>query len=158
MDSNGDGVGDLAGITSKLDYLNDGTPCSLGVDAIWLSPVYPSANVDWGYDVLDYCDVDPAFGSLTEFDEMVRAAHARGIRVIMDFVPNHTFDRHPWFLESATTRDNPKRDWYIWADPSPTGGPPNNWLSAFHYLDSAWTLDGRTGQYYLHSFAPHNRI
>ncbi|HEV3399111.1 MAG TPA: alpha-amylase family glycosyl hydrolase, partial [Actinomycetes bacterium] len=115
-DANGDGVGDLAGITAKLDHLNDGTPRSLGVDAIWLSPFYPSPMTDFGYDVADYTDVDPVFGTLDDFDRLVAEAHARGIRVLVDLVPNHTSDRHPWFLESRSSRDNPKRDWYVWAD------------------------------------------
>jgi alpha-glucosidase len=130
-DSDGDGVGDLAGITSRLDHLNDGTPGSLGVDAIWLSPFYPSPMADFGYDVADYTDVDPVFGTLDDFDRLVAEAHARGIRVVVDLVPNHTSDRHPWFLESRSSRDNPRRDWYVWADPRPDGGPPNNWTSSF---------------------------
>ncbi len=150
-DSNGDGVGDLNGILEKLDYLNDGTPNSLGVDAIWLSPFYPSPMADFGYDVADYCDVDPLFGSLTDFDRLVQEAHRRGMKVIIDWVPNHTSDRHPWFLESRSSRDNPKRDWYIWRDPKPDGSPPNNWGSFFG--GPAWTFDEKTGQYYLHQFA-----
>ena len=130
-DANGDGVGDLAGITARLDHLNDGTPDSLGVDAIWLSPFYPSPMADFGYDVADYTDVDPVFGTLDDFDRLVAEAHARGIRVVVDLVPNHTSDRHPWFLESRSSRDNPKRDWYVWADSRPDGSPPNNWMSSF---------------------------
>ena len=126
-DANGDGVGDLAGITSRLGHLNDGTPGSLGVDAIWLSPFYPSPMADFGYDVADYTDVDPVFGTIDDFDRLVEAAHARGIRVVVDLVPNHTSDQHPWFLESRSSRDNPKRDWYVWANSRPDGGPPNNW-------------------------------
>ncbi len=147
-DSNGDGVGDLAGITGHLDHLE-----SLGVDAIWISPFYRSPMADFGYDVADYRDVDPIFGTLADFDRLLAEAHRRGIRVIVDFVPNHTSDRHPWFDESRSSRDNPKRDWYVWADPAPDGGPPNNWRS--HFLDApAWTLDPATGQYYLHFFLP----
>jgi alpha-glucosidase len=150
-DSNGDGVGDLPGITAHLDHLNDGTPHSLGVDAIWISPFYRSPMADFGYDVADYRDVDPVFGTLADFDRLLAAAHEHDIRVIVDFVPNHSSDRHPWFVESRSSRTNPRRDWYVWADPAPDGGPPNNWQSRFP-IGSAWTLDGTTGQYYLHSF------
>jgi alpha-glucosidase len=153
-DADGDGVGDLAGIPARLDHLNDGTPRSLGVDAIWLSPFYPSPMADFGYDVADYCDVDPVFGTLGDFDRLVAEAHARGIRVVIDLVPNHTSDRHPWFLESRSSRDNPKRDWYVWGDPKPDGSPPNNWISAFPRAGRAWTFDEATGQWYLHSFTP----
>src|SRR5436190_2728409 len=152
QDSNGDGVGDLAGITSRLDHLNDGTPDSLGIDGIWLSPFYPSPMVDFGYDVADYCDVDPRFGTLADFDELLGQAHERAIRVIVDLVPNHTSDEHPWFLEARASRDNPRRDWYVWADPAADGAPPNDWRSAFPAVGRAWTLDRRTDQYYLHSF------
>jgi alpha-glucosidase len=153
-DSNGDGIGDLPGITARLDHLN-GTPDSLGVDAIWISPFYPSPMADFGYDVADYCDVDPQFGTLADFDALLEAAHARGIRVIVDLVPNHSSDRHPWFVESRSGRTNPKRDWYVWADPAPNGGPPNAWRSVFQRVQTpAWTLDPTTGQYYLHSFLP----
>jgi alpha-glucosidase len=150
MDSNGDGIGDLQGIIDRLDYLNDGTPSSLGVDAIWLSPFYPSPMADFGYDVADYCDVDPIFGALETFDRLVFEAHSRNIKVIIDWVPNHTSDQHPWFLESRSSLDNPKRDWYIWRDPKPDGSPPNNWGSFFG--GPAWTLDEKTGQYYMHQF------
>jgi alpha-glucosidase len=153
-DADGDGVGDLAGITARLDHLNDGTPRSLGVDAIWLSPFYPSPMADFGYDVADYTGVDPIFGTLDDFDRLVAEAHARGIRVVIDLVPNHTSDRHPWFQESRSSRDNPKRDWYVWADPRPDGSPPNNWISAFPRVGRAWTFDQATGQFYLHSFTP----
>ncbi|HXG39879.1 MAG TPA: alpha-amylase family glycosyl hydrolase [Candidatus Limnocylindrales bacterium] len=146
QDSNGDGIGDLPGITSRLDYLT-----WLGVDAIWLSPTFPSPMADFGYDVADYCDVHPDFGTLADMDRLVEEAHRRGLRVLLDFVPNHTSDRHPWFLESRSSRDSPKRDWYYWRDPAPGGGPPNNWLSSFGG-GSAWEWDERTGQYYLHSF------
>jgi alpha-glucosidase len=154
QDSDGDGIGDLRGITSRLDHLK-GRPDSLDVDGIWISPFYPSPMADFGYDVADYCDIDPVFGTLADFDELVAAAHARGIRVIVDLVPNHTSDQHPWFVESRSSRTSPKRDWYVWADPKPDGSPPNNWRSAFfRRQESAWTLDDRTGQFYLHSFLP----
>ncbi len=153
-DSNGDGVGDLAGITARLDYLNDGTPASLGVDAIWLSPFYPSPMKDFGYDVADYTGVDPLFGTLEDFDELVNQAHARGIRVIVDLVPNHTSDQHPWFIESRASLQSPKRDWYVWADSKPDGQPPNNWMSSFPRAGRAWTFEEPTGQWYLHSFLP----
>jgi alpha-glucosidase len=161
-DTTGNGVGDLNGVIDKLDYLNDGSTvseatlstggseASLGVDAIWLSPFYPSPMADFGYDVADYCDVDPLFGDLATFDRLVAEAHRRGIKIIVDFVPNHTSDQHPWFFESRSSRDNPRRDWYIWRDPKPDGSPPNNWLSVFG--GPAWEWDQATGQYYLHSF------
>jgi alpha-glucosidase len=153
-DADGDGVGDLRGIIAHLDHLNDGTPDSLGVEAIWLSPFYRSPMADYGYDVSDYCDVDRLFGTLVDFDDLVREAHARGIRVVIDFVPNHSSDRHPWFEESRSSRDNPKRDWYVWRD---GGGPderPNDWVSNFRAVGPAWTWDERTEQWYLHSFLP----
>ncbi|MEU3411932.1 MULTISPECIES: alpha-amylase family glycosyl hydrolase [unclassified Streptomyces] len=153
-DSDGDGIGDLPGIVEHLDHLNDGTPGSLGVDAVWLSPFYPSPQADFGYDISDHQAVDPVFGTLADFDELVEQAHARGIRVIVDLVMNHTAVTHPWFTESRSDRAGAKRDWYIWADPAPDGGPPNNWLSAFERCGPAWTLDQATGQYYLHSFTP----
>jgi alpha-glucosidase len=145
MDSNGDGIGDLPGIRQRLDYLT-----WLGVDAIWISPIYPSPMADFGYDISNYTDIHPIFGSLAEFDRLLEEAHGRGLKVILDFVPNHTSDQHPWFLESRSSRSNPRRDWYIWADPRPGGGPPNNWLSDFG--GSAWQFDERTGQYYYHAF------
>ncbi len=145
QDSNGDGIGDLKGIVSRLDYFQ-----WLGVDAIWISPIYPSPMADFGYDVADYCDVDPIFGSLADFDVLIHEAHGRGLRVILDFVPNHTSDRHPWFVESRASRNNPKRDWYIWHDAAPGGGPPNNWMSNFG--GSAWEWDPATQQYYYHGF------
>jgi alpha-glucosidase len=150
-DASGDGVGDLRGIVSHLDHLA-GAPGALGVDAIWLSPFYPSPMADFGYDVADYCDVDPVFGTLADFDELVGAAHARGVRVIVDWVPNHTSDRHPWFVASSSSRDDPKRDWYVWRDGRPDGSPPNNWRSAFPTAGPAWTFHEPTGQWYLHSF------
>ena len=149
-DSNGDGIGDLEGIIQKLDYLNDGTPNSLGVDAIWISPFYPSPMADFGYDVADYCDVDPRFGDLATFDRLVAECHRRGIKVIIDYVPNHTSHQHPWFRESRASRANPKRDWYIWRDAKPGGGMPNNWGSMFG--GPAWTWDEAGGQYYFHQF------
>ncbi len=145
QDSNGDGVGDLPGITARLDQL-----AALGVDAIWVSPFYPSPMKDFGYDVSDYTDVDPLFGTLGDFDRLLLAAHERGIAMIVDWVPNHTSDQHPWFLASCAGRDDPKRDWYVWRDAKPDGSPPNNWLSSFG--GPAWTWDPRTRQYYLHSF------
>lgn len=145
QDRNGDGIGDLAGIASRLDHL-----VGLGVDALWLSPIYPSPMADFGYDVSDYCDVDPIFGRLEDLDRLIAAAHERGLKLILDLVPNHTSDRHPWFLASRSSRQDPKRDWYIWRDPAPDGGPPNNWRSAF--AGSAWTYDPASGQYYYHAF------
>jgi alpha-glucosidase len=145
QDSNGDGIGDLVGIRRRLDYLRD-----LGVDAIWVSPIYPSPMADFGYDIADYCAIDPIYGTLADFDHLLAEAHARGLKVILDFVPNHTSDRHPWFLESRRSRDNPRRNWYIWRDPAPDGGPPNNWLANFG--GSGWELDVATGQYYYHAF------
>lgn len=145
QDSNGDGVGDLPGIVSRLDYLVD-----LGVDAIWISPFYKSPMADFGYDVADYCDVDPIFGTLADFDHLLEEAHARGIKVIIDWVPNHTSSEHPWFLESRSSRDNPKRDWYIWRDAKPDGSRPNNWGSIFG--GPAWEWDETTQQYYYHYF------
>ena len=145
-DSNGDGVGDLCGIILKLDYLQ-----WLGVDTIWLSPFYPSPMVDFGYDVADYCDVDPLFGALADFEELVENANRRGMRTIIDLVPNHTSNEHPWFEESRSSQSNLKRDWYIWRDPAPDGGPPNNWESV-HDGSSAWEWDEETGQYYLYTF------
>jgi alpha-glucosidase len=148
-DANGDGIGDLKGIIKKLDYLN-GTPDSLGVNAIWISPFYPSPMADFGYDVSDYCDVDPIFGTLRDFENLVLEAHKRGIKVIIDFVPNHTSSQHKWFKESSSSLNNPKRDWYVWRDPQPDGTEPNNWKSVFG--GSAWEYDEKSGQYYLHSF------
>jgi alpha-glucosidase len=145
QDSNGDGIGDLPGILRRLDYLQ-----SLNVDAVWLSPIYPSPMADFGYDVADYCGIHPMFGTMDDFDRLLDAIHARGMKLILDLVPNHTSDQHPWFLESRSSRDNSKRDWYIWRDPAPDGGPPNNWLSFFG--GPAWTYDEHTGQYYLHQF------
>ncbi len=147
QDTNGDGRGDLAGIRSRLDYL-----VWLGVDAIWLSPIYPSPMADFGYDVSDYWNISPKFGTLGDFDALVAEAHAKGLRVILDYVPNHTSDQHPWFRASRASRDDAKRDWYIWRDAAADGGPPNNWLSNFG--GSAWTFDSATEQYYYHAFLP----
>jgi glycosidase len=145
QDASGDGVGDLEGIRRRLDHL-----AWLGVDAVWISPFYPSPMADFGYDVADYCDVDPLFGTLADFDRLLADAHAKGIRVVVDWVPNHSSDRHPWFLESRASRGSPKRDWYVWRDPKPDGSPPNNWFSTFG--GPAWEPDAATGQLYLHSF------
>lgn len=144
-DSNGDGIGDLNGITSKLDYL-----AALGIDAIWITPFYPSPQVDFGYDVSDYENIDPQFGTLADFDRLVREAHRRRIKIIIDYVLNHTSDQHPFFKASRQSRDNPYRDWYVWRDPKPDGSAPNNWSSSFG--PTAWTLDEKTGQYYYHRF------
>jgi len=144
-DTNGDGIGDLKGIEQRLDYL-----VNLGIDAIWISPICPSPMADFGYDVADYCGIDSRFGALDDFDALLAQAHAHGLKVLLDFVPNHTSDRHPWFVESRSSRANPKRDWYIWRDPAPDGGPPNNWISDFG--GSAWAWDEATGQYYYHAF------
>lgn len=146
-DSNGDGIGDLPGITSKLDYV-----ATLGVEAIWLSPFFRSPMADYGYDVADFCDVDPIFGTLKDFDTLLAKAHSLGLKVIIDQVYSHSSDQHPWFEESRRSRDNEKSDWYVWADPKPDGSPPNNWLSVFS--GSSWEWDARRGQYYLHNFLP----
>ena len=157
QDTDGDGVGDLQGIAARLDYL-----AGLGITAVWVSPVYPSPMADFGYDVSDYTGIDPLFGTLDDFDHMLATAHAKGLRLILDFVPNHTSDRHPWFAESRSSRGNPKRNWYLWRDPSPPSGPddrrpaskryPNNWTSQFG--GPAWTWNEATQQFYLHSFLP----
>ncbi len=145
-DANGDGVGDLAGITSKLDYLAD-----LGVDALWLSPIFTSPMRDFGYDVADYCGIDPVFGTDVDFDALVAGVHDRGMRLLLDWVPNHSSDQHPWFVESRSSRDNPKRDWYVWKDALADGSPPNNWQAMFKQVP-AWTHDDATDQSYLHLF------
>lgn len=150
QDTTGNGVGDLQGVIDRLDYLNDGHGGGLGVDAIWLSPIYTSPMIDFGYDVADYCDIDPLFGSLDTFDNLIEQAHQRGIKVLIDFVPNHTSDKHSWFEQSRSTKTSDKRDWYVWRDGKSGGGPPNNWLSVFG--GSAWQYNRHTGQYYLHSF------
>ena len=145
QDTNGDGVGDLAGITQRLPYLAD-----LGVDAVWLSPVFVSPMVDFGYDIADHTAIDPLFGTLADFDALLERAHALGLKVILDLVPNHTSNRHPWFVESRVSRQSARRDWYIWRNGAPEGGPPNNWLSEFG--GSAWQYDPATDQYYYHAF------
>ena len=150
QDSNGDGIGDLRGIESRLDYLRDGTPASLGVDAIWLSPIYPSPMHDFGYDVSDYCNVDPRFGTLADFDALLGEAHRRGLRVIMDLVLNHTSDHHAWFLDSRSSPRSPKADWYCWANGKSWLRRPSNWNARFG--GSSWTWDSSRRQYYLHSF------
>ncbi|MEO5938993.1 MAG: alpha-amylase family glycosyl hydrolase [Sphingomonas sp.] len=145
QDTDGDGIGDLAGLERRLDYI-----AALGIDAIWLSPIFPSPMKDFGYDVSDYCGVEPIFGDLAAFDRLLEAIHRRGLKLVLDFVPNHSSDQHPWFVESRASRDGDKRDWYIWRDPKPGGGPPNNWISDFG--GSAWEWDEASGQYYLHAF------
>ncbi|QJE72460.1 DUF3459 domain-containing protein [Aerophototrophica crusticola] len=145
QDTDGDGVGDLRGIRQRLDHV-----VSLGVDAIWISPIFPSPMKDFGYDIADYCGIEPLFGTMADFDALLAAAKERGLKLVLDLVPNHTSDQHPWFLESRSSRDNPKRDWYIWRDPAPDGGPPTNWLSEFG--GSGWEYDEATGQYYYHAF------
>ena len=147
QDSDGDGTGDLRGIISRLDYFT-----WLGVDAIWVSPVYPSPMTDFGYDVSDYCDIDPLFGTLADMDALIAEAHLRGLKLILDYVPNHTSDQHPWFIESRRSRNSPKRDWYLWHNAASDGSPPNNWLSNFG--GPGWTWDAASGQYYYHSFLP----
>ena len=144
-DANGDGFGDLPGIISRLDYLAE-----LGVAGLWLSPVTVSPNRDWGYDVSDYCDINPDFGTLEDLDMLVREGATRGIRLLLDLVPNHSSDQHPWFVDARRGRAADHRDWYVWADPAPDGGPPNNWISIFG--GSAWELDAASGQYFLHNF------
>lgn len=145
QDSNGDGIGDLAGIIDRLDHI-----ARLGADAIWISPFFRSPMLDFGYDVSDYRDVDPMFGTLADFDALVARAHERGLKVLIDLVISHSSDQHPWFAESRASRDNARADWYVWADPKPDGTPPNNWLSIFG--GSAWEWDGARMQYYLHNF------
>jgi alpha-glucosidase len=146
-DTDGDGYGDLRGVTERLDHL-----AWLGVDGIWLSPTMPSPDQDWGYDVADYTAVHPELGTLGDLDELIAKADGLGIRVMLDLVPNHTSSAHPWFAEARASRDSPRRHWYVWADPAPGGGPPNNWLDPTGA--PAWTLDGHTGQYYLHNYLP----
>ena len=145
QDTDADGVGDLRGIIARLPYLID-----LGVDAIWICPIFPSPMADFGYDVASYVDIDPLFGTLHDFDVLLTEAHRAGVKVLLDLVPNHTSDRHPWFAKSRSSRDNAKRDWYLWRDGGPGGAEPNNWLSEFG--GSAWEFDRRTGQYYYHAF------
>ncbi len=144
-DGNGDGVGDLRGLIDRLDHL-----AWLGIDGIWINPITVSPDADWGYDVADYVGVQPVLGTLADVDELIAACAQRSIKVLLDLVPNHTSSEHPWFVEARSSRDNPKRDWYVWADPKPDGSPPNNWLSSFG--GPAWALDETTGQFYLHNF------
>lgn len=144
-DSNGDGIGDLAGIKKRLGYLQ-----WLGIDAVWISPVYPSPMADFGYDISDYTGIHPLFGTMNEMEELIDEIHKKDMKLILDLVPNHTSDQHPWFLESRSSSDNPRRDWYIWHDGKKDGSPPNNWLSVFG--GSAWEWDENTGQYYYHAF------
>ena len=146
-DADGDGIGDLAGMTARLGHL-----AWLGVDAVWVSPIYPSPMRDFGYDITDHTGVDPLFGSLADFDALVAEAHRLGLRVLLDYVPNHTSDQHPWFTQSRADRTNPRRDWYLWRDPAPDGGPPTNWRSLFG--GPAWTADPATGQSYYHAYLP----
>ena len=148
MDCNQDGFGDLAGITSRLDYLVD-----LGVEGIWLSPIYPSPDVDHGYDISDYRAIDPRYGSLEAFDHLVEEAHGRGLKIIMDMVMNHTSDQHAWFSAACSSRDNPFHDWYMWRNPLPNGKAPNNWQSIFG--GSGWKFEKSVGQYYFHMFSEH---
>jgi len=145
QDTDGDGIGDLPGITARLDYL-----AGLGIDAIWISPFFTSPMKDFGYDVADFRGVDPIFGTLADFDQLVREAHRRGLKVVIDQVLSHSSDQHPWFKESRTSKDNPRSDWYVWADARPDGSPPNNWQSVFG--GSAWTWEPRRCQYFLHNF------
>ncbi|MDY4416549.1 alpha-amylase family glycosyl hydrolase, partial [Selenomonas sp.] len=145
MDASGDGIGDLRGITQRIPYLK-----TLGIDVVWLSPVYASPNDDNGYDISDYRDIMKDFGTMADFDDLLRAAHAAGIKIVMDLVVNHTSDEHAWFVESRSSRTNPKRDYYIWRD-GKNGGAPNNWESCFS--GPAWQYDETTGQYYLHLFS-----
>lgn len=147
QDSDGDGIGDLPGITARLDHLAE-----LGVDAVWLSPIFKSPMLDMGYDVADYTDVDPSFGTMADFDALIAKAHALGLKVIIDQVLSHCSEQHPAFKESRASRNNPKADWFVWADPKPDGTPPNNWLSVFG--GPAWQWDARRKQYFLHNFLP----
>ena len=147
QDTDGDGIGDLPGIIARLDHV-----AKLGADAIWLSPIFRSPMADMGYDVSDYCDIDPLFGGLADFDALLARAHELGLKVILDMVLSHSSDQHPWFVESRANRDNPRADWYVWVDPGPDGMPPNNWVSVFG--GPAWEWDAGRRQYYLHNFLP----
>ena len=147
QDSNGDGIGDLQGIISRLDYIAD-----LGVDAIWISPFFTSPQKDFGYDVADYCDINPEYGTLADFDALIAQTHARGLKLMIDIVPAHCSDEHPWFQASRQSRDNEKADWFHWVDPQPDGSAPTNWLSFFG--GRAWSWEPRRQQYYLHNFLP----
>jgi alpha-glucosidase len=149
QDADGNGVGDLRGIRQRLPYLSE-----LGVDTIWISPIFPSPMADFGYDISDYTGIDPLFGSLEEFDALLAAAHEHGLKVLLDLVPNHTSDQHPWFQESRSSRQNARRDWYLWRDPAPDGGPPNNWLSNFG--GGAWQWDERTASTIITPSWPHS--
>ena len=151
-DSNNDGIGDLKGVIEKLDHLNDGNGGGLGIDAIWISPFFPSPQADFGYDVSEYCDIDSDYGTLEDFDRLVNEAHLRGVKIILDLVLNHSSDQHKWFQESRKNRINAKADWYVWADPKPDGALPNNWLAVFG--GAAWTYEPQRKQYYLHNFLP----
>jgi alpha-glucosidase len=151
QDSNGDGVGDINGAIARLPYLK-----SLGIDAVWLSPIFPSPMADFGYDISDYTGIDPLFGTMADFDALVAAVHKSGLKIILDLVPNHTSDQHPWFAEARSTRDNPKRDWYVWRDPKPDGGPPNNWLSEFG--GSACSTTKQPANITITPFLPRSRI
>ena len=145
-DSDGDGSGDLIGVLNKVDYLND-----VGINAVWLNPIFKSPQKDNGYDVSNYTDIDPLYGTLGNLSALLKELHSKGMHLVLDLVPNHTSEEHPWFVESRKSLDNPKRDWYVWANASEDGGPPNNWFSLFG--GSAWTLDNTTNQYYLHQFS-----
>ena len=147
MDSDGNGIGDLPGITSRIEYL-----AWLGVDAVWISPFYPSPMADFGYDISDYTNIHPMFGTLQDFDALVDEAHRLGLKVILDYIPNHTSEKHPCFVQSRSSRDNPKRDWFIWRDPKPDGSPPNNWVAIFGGV--AWEWDETRGQHYYHAYLP----
>jgi glycosidase len=147
QDSNGDGVGDIQGVVQRLDYLQ-----GLGVDALWLSPIYRSPMADFGYDLSDHIAINPLFGDMADFDALVREVHARGFKLILDYIPNHVSDQHRWFQASRSNRSNPRRDWFIWRDAAPDGGPPNNWQAEFG--GAVWTRDATTGQYYYHAFLP----
>jgi oligo-1,6-glucosidase len=149
QDSNGDGWGDVKGITSRLDYLKQ-----LGIDIVWTSPIYKSPQTDMGYDIADYKDVDPMYGSLADVDELIAELKKRGMKLMMDLVVNHTSNMHPWFLESRSSKTNPKRDWYIWKPPKANSEPPNNWAQILGEANSAWTYDTETGEYYLSIFTP----
>ncbi len=149
-DADNNGIGDLKGITQKLDHLNNGNGGGLGIDGIWISPFFKSPMADFGYDVSDYCEIDPIFGTLEDYDELIHQAHKRGIKILIDLVLNHTSDQHSWFQESKISRENKKADWYVWANPNSDGGPPNNWLSIFG--GPAWTYNKARDQYYFHNF------
>lgn len=150
-DSNNDGIGDLPGVIEKLDYLKD-----LGIDVIWLSPMYQSPNDDNGYDISDYRAIMDEFGTMEDFDRLLKEVHHKGMKLILDLVVNHTSDEHPWFIESKSSKDNPKREWYIWKDPKEDGSEPNNWESIFN--GSAWEYDELTNQYYFHLFSKTTRL